>query len=99
MTEKQLRRLEDYEEELRTLAEEIAATNREVANLRQLLRGSSRTIETDWLIVDFGDRDVIKVHPDDEIKVSVWDDDFMNDDLYGRGHRDTRPRDAGARNP
>ena len=85
LTERQLRRLEDYEEEAGTLAEEIAATGREVASLRRLIFGSSRKIETSSRIVDFGDRDVIKIYPpDDEIKVSVWDDDVFRDDLYGR---------------
>ena len=84
LTERQLRRLEDYEEEAGTLAEEIAATGREVASLRRLISGSSRKIETSSRLVDFGDRDVIRVYPDDEIKVSVWDDDVFNDDLYGR---------------
>ena len=84
LTERQLRRLEDYEEEAGTLAEEIAATGREVASLRRLIFGSSRKIETSSRIVDFGDRDIIKIYPDDEIKVSVWDDDVFRDDLYGR---------------
>ena len=84
LTERQLGRLQDYEKELRTLAEEIAATGNEVASLRRLISGSSRKIETSSRQVDFGDRDVIRVHPDDEIKVSVWDDDVFNDDLYGR---------------
>ena len=34
--------------------------------------------------MDFGDREVIKVYPGDEITVSVWDDDVFRDDLYGR---------------
>ena len=84
LTESQQRRLEDYEEEARTLAEEIAATKTQVANLRRLISGSSRKIETSSRLVDFGDRAVIRVYPDDKIKVSVWDDDVFNDDLYGR---------------
>ncbi len=84
LTERQLRRLEDYEEEAGTLAEEIAATGREVASLRRLIFGSSRKIETSSRLVDFGDRDVIRVYPNDKINVSVWDDDVFNDDLYGR---------------
>ena len=96
LTERQLRRLQDHEEELRTLAEEIAATEKEVASLRRLLFGSSRKIETSRRRVDFGDRAVIKVHPNDKIKVSVWDDDVFNDDLYGRAtvtlDRDTLER-------
>ena len=69
---------------MRTLAEEIAATEKEVASLRRLLFGSSRKIETSRRLVDFGDRAVIKVHPNDKIKISVWDVDVFNDDLYGR---------------
>ena len=84
LTERQLRRLEDYEEEAGTLAEEIAATETQVASLRRLISGSSRKIETFSRLVDFGDRDVIKVYPGDKITVSVWDDDVFNDDLYGR---------------
>ena len=52
--------------------------------LRGLILGSSAKIETPGHVVDFGDRDVIRVYPDDEIEVSVWDDDVFNDDLYGR---------------
>ena len=84
LTERQLRRLEDYEEEAGTLAEEIAATETQVASLRRLISGSSRKIETFSRLVDFGDRDVIKVYPGDKITVSVCDDDVFNDDLYGR---------------
>ena len=84
LTERQLRRLQDYEQEARTLAEEIAATERELANLRRLIFGSSRKIETSSRRVDFGGTDVIRIVPDDKIRVSVWDDDVFNDDLYGR---------------
>ena len=84
LTERQLRRLENYEEEARTLTEEIEAPERQVANLRRLIFGSSAKIETSSHIVDFGDRAVIKVYRDDKIKDSVWDDDVFNDDLYGR---------------
>ena len=83
LTERQLRRLQDYEQEARTLAEEIAATERELANLRRLIFGS-RKIETSSRRVDFGGTDVIRIVPDDKIRVSVWDDDVFNDDLYGR---------------
>jgi len=66
------------------LAMEIGATDKEVMNLKRLIYGASRQIETDRLIVDFGDQDVIRAHPGDRITVSVWDNDVFNDDLYGR---------------
>lgn len=84
LTEAQLRRLNDYEHELATLDQGIAGTRKAVAELVNLIFGTSRKIETSSRQVDFGDRDVIRVHPDDRITVSVWDDDVFNDDLYGR---------------
>ena len=84
LTDRQLQRLEDYEEEVRTLDAEIEATEKEVANLTRLLYGTTREIETDRFIVDFRDEDVIRVHPEDKIRISVWDNDLFNDDLYGR---------------
>ena len=84
LTERQLRRLENYEEEARTLDKETEAADKEVANLKRLIYGATREIETDRLIVDFRDRDVIRVHPGDRISVSVWDNDVFSDDLYGR---------------
>ncbi len=84
LTEGQLRRLENLEEEAMMLDGEIGTTKEEVANLKRLIHGASREIETDRLIVDFTGRDVIRVHPDDELTISVWDDDVFNDDLYGQ---------------
>ena len=85
ITDAQIRsRLRRYKREARTLSAEMAATKKQVANLRRLLSGSSVTIEMSSRVVDFGDGAVIRVYPDDEIEVSVWDDDFSNDDLYGR---------------
>ena len=84
LTEGQLRQLEDHEDELGTLRSAIAAAEKEVIGLRGLILGSSREIETDRRTVDFGQRDVIEVHPDDKIDLSVWDNDLFRDDLYGR---------------
>ncbi|MDE0451687.1 MAG: hypothetical protein OXI90_07960 [Gammaproteobacteria bacterium] len=84
LTERQLQRLEDHEEEVLALVMEIEATEKEVTNLKRLIYGASRQIETHRLIVDFRDHDVIRVHPGDRITVSVWDNDVFNDDLYGR---------------
>ena len=85
LTDAQIRvRLRKYKKKARTLSKEIKATKTQVASLRGLILGSSAKIETPGHVVDFGDRDVIRVYPDDEIEVSVWDDDVFNDDLYGR---------------
>lgn len=84
LTERQLRRLEDYEDEMRTLDKEIQATDKDVKNLKRLIHGTSREIETPRLVVDFRDEDVIRVHPGDRIRISVWDNDLFNDDLYGK---------------
>lgn len=84
LTERQLQRLENYEEEVLTLDKEIQATKKKVANLRRLIFSASREIETGRLIVDFRGQDVIRVHPGDRVSVSVWDNDVFNDDLYGR---------------
>ena len=84
LTDRQLRRLEDHEEEVRILDSEIDAVEKEVANLKRLLHGATREIETDRLTVDFRDEDVIRVYPEDKIRISVWDNDLFNDDLYGR---------------
>lgn len=85
LTDAQIRvRLRKYARKARTLSKEIKATKTQVASLRGLILGSSAKIETPGHVVDFGDRDVIRVYPDDEIEVSVWDDDVFNDDLYGR---------------
>ena len=84
LTEPQRQELDSHEEEIRTLGEAIAAAEKEMRDLRGLIRGSSREIETDRRIVDFGDRDVIRVYPEDKLMISVWDNDLFNDDLYGR---------------
>ena len=86
LTEPQRQELDSHEEEIRTLGEAIAAAEKEKRDLRGLIRGSSREIETDRRIVDFGERGVIRVYSDDKITVSVWDNDVFNDDLYGRAH-------------
>ena len=84
LTEDELRLLNRLEEQASRLDGEVAAANQAATRLRRLIRGSSATVETPSRRVDFGDREVIKVYPGDEITVSVWDDDVFRDDLYGR---------------
>ena len=71
LTEDELRLLNRLEEEASRLDSEVAAKDQAATRLRRLIRGSSATVETPSRRVDFGDREVIKVYPGDEITVSV----------------------------
>ena len=88
MSDAQIRaRVRRNEREAVRISREISATKREVANLQRSLFGSSAKVRASAPTVDFGDRAVIRVYPDDELEVSVWDDDPIDDDLYGRTTR------------
>ena len=85
LTDGEIRRaLSEYKRKARVLSREMVAAKKEAANLRRSIAGSSERLRTRSRIVDFRDADIIRVYPNDEIEVSVWDDDVRDDDLYGR---------------
>jgi len=73
-----------HKRKARALTREIVAKSRQIDNLWRSILGSSEKVRTASRVVEFGGTDIIRVYPNDEIEVSVWDDDVRDDDLYGR---------------
>ena len=85
LTDGEIRRaVHKYKRKARALTREIVVASGQGENLQRSILGSSEKLRTWSRVVDFGGTDVIRVYPDDEIEVSVWDDDPFEDDLYGR---------------
>lgn len=59
------------------------AAGREAQRLRGEITGKTHTVTTPGLHLDFGFRAIQEVFPNDEIWISVYDDDLGEDDLYG----------------
>ena len=84
LSEEEGRYLQALEEKYRGVDDEYTETFQRLKTLRSESKGTTAQIRTAKHSVHFGDVPIVNVYADDEIDVSIWDEDPFSDDLYGR---------------
>ncbi len=76
-------RMQELEETKARLSTILRVTTQEIRSLWNEITGKTRTITTSGFILDFGFEAIQEVYPDDELWISVYDEDAGQDDMYG----------------